>query len=132
MGRIFMLRAFAATLISTLMWLVPLHANAEDRVVELWTCTLKDGKTLEDAKQVNAKWLKFQNDTNPGAGIRSWGLTSIVGQLGGLTYLDSFPSLDAWAKSRAASTTPAGVAVDAEFDAVVTCSETRLFQATEH
>jgi len=107
-------------------------ASAEDGVLEFWDCDLKEGKTLADAKAVNAKWLKMQNDANPGAGIRSWGLSSIVGEPGGFGYMDAFPTLEAWAKSRAASETPAGMAIDAELNGIAACTMNRLYQATEH
>ncbi|MEQ8859718.1 MAG: hypothetical protein RIC56_13825 [Pseudomonadales bacterium] len=125
-----MLKTLMAVMMLTLT--LPFAARAEDRVVELWTCTLLDGKTLDDAKAVNGKWLKLQNSANPGAGIRSWGLTSIVGQPGSFMYLDSFPSLEAWSKSRAAIATPAGVAVDAELNATAECASNSLHEAIEH
>jgi len=107
-------------------------ANAEDGVIEFWDCDLREGVTMADAAKVNAKWLKLQNDANPDAGIRSWGLTSIVGEPGDFGYMDAYPSLDAWAKSRAASETPAGQAIDAELDEIAECSVNRLYRATEH
>jgi hypothetical protein len=118
--------------VTMLMLTMPLVAQAEDRVVELWTCTLQDGKTLDDVKVVNGKWVKFQNSSIPGAGIRSWALTSIVGQPGSFLYLDSFPSLEVWSKSRAASATPAGVALDDELNAVAECATNSLHEAIEH
>ncbi len=118
--------------VTTLLLALPLMAGAEDRVVEIWNCALKEGKTLDDAKQVNSKWVKFQNEANPGAGVRSFGLGSIVGETGEFKYLDSFPTLDAWTKSKAAIATPAGVALEAELTAIADCSSNRLYQAIEH
>lgn len=97
------------------------HSNAEDGVVELWDCVLNDGKTIDDAARVNAKWLKLQNEMNPDAGIRSWGLTSIVGKPSSYGYLDAYPSLDAWAKGQAGLQTAAGRALEAEFNDTATC-----------
>lgn len=123
-------RLIAVTLLTLLA--MPAMLRAEDRIVELWTCDLHEGKTVADAKAVNAKWLKLQNNANPGAGIRSWGLSSIVGQPGGFMYLDSFPSLEAWSKSKAAIATPAGVALEAELNAVAKCVSNSLHEAIEH
>ena len=111
-------------------WLLP--ASADDGVLEFWECTLMEGKTPDDAARVNAKWLKLQNDANPDAGIRSWGLTSIVDEPGAFYWMDAFPTLDAWAKSRAVSETPAGQAIDEELNAVVQCTSNSLYQAKEH
>lgn len=105
---------------------------ADNGVLEFWECSLKDGKTTDDAARVNAKWLKLQNDANPDAGIRSWGLTSIVDQPGAFYWMDAFPTLEAWAKSRAVSETPAGQAIDEELNAIVECKSNTLYQATEH
>ena len=116
------------------LWLLVLAAQsyAEDGVLEFWDCTLAEGKTPEDAARVNGKWVKLQNDANPDAGIRSWGLTSIVGELDSFGYMDAYPTLDAWTKGRAAMETPEGQALEAELDSVATCSVNRLYQATEH
>ncbi len=122
--------------ITTLLALTALFlasaASAEDRVLEFWMCTLKEGKTLEDAATINGKWLKLQNDANPGAKIRSWGLTSIVGEPNAFGYMDSFPNLEAWAKAKAVIESAEGQALDAEFGALADCTRNRLYQATEH
>jgi len=116
------------------LWVLTLasHSYAEDGVLEFWNCTLHEGQTVEDAARVNGKWVKLQNQTNPDGGIRSWGLTPIVGDQGAFGYMDAYPSLDAWTKGRAAMETPAGQALEAELDAVATCEMNRLYQATEH
>ena len=111
---------YAALLAFVVMAIAPL-THAEDGVLEFWDCDLMEGK-----------WLKMQNDANPGAGIRSWGLSSIVGEPGDFGYMDAFPTLEAWAKSRAASETPAGMAIDAELNGIATCTMNRLYRATEH
>lgn len=114
----------------TLMLAPQIHA--EDGVVEFWDCDLNEGMTLDDAKRINGKWVKLQNESNPDAGIRSWGLSSIVGEPGNFGYMDAYPSLEAWAKGRAVMQTPAGQALEAELDDVATCTVNRLYQATEH
>jgi len=107
-------------------------ASADDGVLEFWQCTLRDGKTMEDAAEINGRWLKLQNDANPGAGIRSWALTSIVGDPSGFFYMDAYPTLEAWSKSKSVTQTPEGQALDAEFFALADCEQNRLYQATEH
>jgi hypothetical protein len=34
---------------------------AADSIAETWTCTLKEGKKLEDVLAVNSKWLEWVN-----------------------------------------------------------------------
>ncbi|MCB1685753.1 MAG: hypothetical protein R3E82_08700 [Pseudomonadales bacterium] len=126
-----MKKLIAAALLLSSSAIAPI-VHSEDGVLEFWKCALKEGKTAADAKAVNAKWLKLQNGANPGANIRSWGLTSVVGETGSFGYMDAFPSLEAWAKSRATIATPAGAAIEAELNAVADCSMNRLFEATEH
>lgn len=126
------MKIFYAALLAFVVTAIAPLTHAEDGVLEFWDCDLMEGKSLDDAKAVNAKWLKMQNDANPGAGIRSWGLSSIVGEPGDFGYMDAFPTLEAWAKSRAASETPAGMAIDAELNGIATCTMNRLYRATEH
>ncbi|MGE0623497.1 MAG: hypothetical protein AB7I04_16525 [Pseudomonadales bacterium] len=125
------MKKLTTTCISLMMlaW-IPAFA-AETSVLEFWECKLQDGKTMDDAAKANKKWLELQHEDNH-AEIRSWALTAIVGDLDGFYWLDSFPSLDAWTKSRLLSETPAGQAVDAELDAAVACTRNRVYRATEH
>ena len=123
-------RTFFVALCSITMGWMPL-AYAEDGVLEFWECTLRDGRTMEDAAATNAKWLKLQNDANPGAGIRSWALTSIVADATHFYWMDAFPTLEAWAKSKSVIQTPAGQAIEAEFFSIADCTTNELHQATE-
>lgn len=77
---------------------------------------------------MNKKWLKLQNEVNPEAGIRSWGVTSMVGNPSSYLYLDAYPNLDAWIKGQAARQTPARHALNAEFNATATCSSNRVYR----
>ncbi len=131
MSKEFALAVAALMSASAMLTAAPL-ASAEARVLELWHCELATGKTLADVKRVNGKWLKLQNEANPGADIQSWGLSSIVGKTADFKYIDSFPSLDVWSKSRAVSKTPAGVAMDAELSEVADCTSNELFDAESH
>jgi len=57
-------------------------AQSSDRVVEIWTCTVNDGKTIEDVRNANSKWVEHQNATVEGGDIHSYVLTSVVGMNG--------------------------------------------------
>ena len=105
-------------------------AHGEDRIVAVWDCELKDGKTTEDVQAANGKWVELVN-REAGGDIRSFVATAIVGDSGGFKYFDSFPSLDAWVAMQKVMQTDAGQAVEAELEAAATCASSTLFDAEE-
>ena len=76
------------------------HEAAKDRYVELWYCKVNDGKTMDDVKAANAKWVAHVNASVEGGDIHSYILTPVVGKRGGFMYAGSFPSIAAWPGSR--------------------------------
>ena len=36
-------------------------SGAESNVVNLWECSVNDGKTMKDVEAANSKWVKFAN-----------------------------------------------------------------------
>ena len=66
------------------------------RVVNLWQCKFKEGKTIADVHAANSKWVKYVNTQVEGGDIHSYVLETIVGATGSFLYADSFPSLAAW------------------------------------
>ncbi len=112
-------------------WVVANAQDAEERIVEVWTCTLNDDQTQEDVQTTNTKWVAFMNAQVEGGDIQSYVLTSIVGNAEGFLYVDSFPDMRAWIAAKAASETDEGQAIDAELDVVATCSSNTLHQSTE-
>lgn len=107
--------------------------HAETRTLQLWTCTVNTGKTLADVQAVDSKWVKFVNDKVKGGDIHSSIVTPITGSgnLDQFMFLDSFPSIEAWAAQQTVMATPAGVALNAEFDAVTKCSAGNLYSSKE-
>ena len=95
---------------------------------EVWQCTAKDGKTLEDIQAVNSKWLKWMRK-NVDKNINSALLTAVVGNLDGFVFVDSYPSLDAWSKGRGAQDGNEDMdEINDAFDEVLTCSENSLME----
>jgi hypothetical protein len=105
-------------------------ASAETRIVEVWSCTLRDGKTIEQVKQANAKWLEFVNGQVKGGGVESYTMSAIVGSLDHFTFADSYPDMAAWSASKAAFKTPAGQAVDAGVSSLAECNSNSLYEST--
>ena len=104
-------------------------ANA-DRVEEVWTCKVKEGKSLVDVRAANSKWVKYINANVKGGDISSSIATSIVGgiEIGTFIYVDSFPSLESWAAAKPAlQKNDQGKAIDVELNAAAACPENRLY-----
>ena len=106
-------------------------AHAETRTLQLWTCTVNTGKTLADVQAVDTKWLKFVNSKVKGGDIHSSIASPVTGSLDHFMFIDSFPSIEAWAAQQTVMATPEGVALNAEFDAVTKCSAGNLYSSKE-
>lgn len=98
-----------------------------DEVAEVFTCTVLDGKTLQEVQAVNKKWLDWMH-ANVSEKIRSSAATPLVGDNEGFLYVDTYPDLATWAAGQAALQTDAGQAVEAAFGDVMTCSGNRLWR----
>lgn len=105
-------------------------AAQADRVEEVWTCKVQEGKSMDDVRAANWKWVKYINANVEGGDISGSIATTIVGglEMGAFIYVDSFPSLESWAAARRAlQKNDEGKAVDAELIAAATCAENRLY-----
>jgi hypothetical protein len=119
---------FAAVLVT---WATVNAQEDEERIVEVWTCTLNEGQTQEDVQTSNSRWVAFMNAQVEGGDIRSYVLTSIVGNTGEFLYVDSFPNMPAWSAAKAATETDEGQAIEAELNEDATCSSNTLHQSTQ-
>ncbi|MEX2122750.1 MAG: hypothetical protein WD795_02575 [Woeseia sp.] len=106
-------------------------ANADTRTVEVWSCTVNEGHSLDDVKSGNRDWLEFVNGNVDGGGIQSYVLTPVVGALGAFMYVDSFPSMAAWIATKEALTTEEGMAVEAALAKVAACESNTLHNSEE-
>ncbi len=106
-------------------------AYADTRTLQLWTCTVIEGKTPADVQTANGKWVKFVNSKVKGGDIRSFVVSAVTGDLGQFMYIDSYPSFEAWTSQRAAMLTPEGVAIEADLDSVSKCTSSSLHSSTE-
>jgi hypothetical protein len=106
-------------------------ANADTRTVEVWQCTVRDGKTIEDVHKANTAWRTFMNGKVKGGDIQSFVLTSVVGGAPGFMFVDSYPSLAVWAEVKAILKTPEGQVVDAPILATTDCPSNTLHESTE-
>jgi len=100
---------------------------AADGIVEAWTCTVKEGKSIEDVQAVNSKWLEWINAHVEGGGVASSIGTTVVGNNEIFIFVDSYPNLATWAAAKDASDSDEGNALDNLFEEVSECSENRLW-----
>jgi hypothetical protein len=103
---------------------------ADTSVSEVWTCHIKDGKTMDDVRAANSKWVKYINAHVDGGDIGSDIVTSVVGnaEAGRFLYVDTFPTLESWAAAKSAlDGDEEGEAIDAELEAAADCEDNRLY-----
>jgi len=107
------------------------QADSDSRVVEVWACSLNEGKTQDDVQAANSKWVKLMNGRIEGGDVHSYVLTAIVGNTETFTYADSFPSMEAWMASKEVMKSEAGQALEKELNAVAKCSSNTLHESNE-
>ena len=120
--------------LSMLTCMLGICATAHADFREVWTCTLNEGKTMDDVRAANSRWVKFINANVDGGGISSHIITNVVGNaaVGSFGYVDSFPTLASWSAAKSATDgNEEGEAIDTALGEVADCSENRLYEAEE-
>lgn len=97
-------------------------------VAQLWHCELKEGKTEADEKAGNDRWVQFVNENVEGGGVRTFAGHTMVGNLNKFIYVDTFPSLEAWAEKEAAMQTEEGQEIDQALEQTATCESSSLYR----
>lgn len=105
-------------------------AAAESTYEEVWTCRLKENKSIKDVQAINSQWLKWINGNVQGGNIKSSVVTPVVGDSDVFLFVDSFADLATWSAAKTALETDEGKAVEAMFEDVSECSENRLYKMT--
>ena len=107
--------------------------SADTRVVEVWTCTLNEGKSVEDLNAINDKWLAWANKQSYGGDIRgSIAVPTVSDNLDVVLILSSYPDRVTYgADMDALFGTAEGQALVAEYEAVVTCESNAVYAVTE-
>ena len=107
-------------------------ADAGDvRTVEMWQCELKEGQKMEDVIANNTKWLAMTRKEAASDDVRSYALSTVVGDQSKFVFVDTFPNLAAWSAAKSAESEE-GKAIEATFDELMDCTKNRLFKSTEH
>ena len=106
-------------------------AHADPRIEVVWSCTLNEGKTVEDLQAVNGKWLKWNRD-NGIDGIKSHVANRIMGgDLTDILLIDSYPDWETYAEEAAKYASAEGEALDAAYDEAATCLSNTVWQVEE-
>ncbi len=96
-----------------------ISVGADTRVVEVWTCTLNEGKSAEDLNAINDKCLAWANKQSYGGDIRaSIAVPTVSDNLDVVLILSSYPDRVTYgADMDALFGTAEGQALLAEYDA---------------
>ena len=120
------------TLVATVgIWSI---SNADSGYRAVNSCILIDGKTIDDVRIVNSKWVEFVNKNVEGGDITSHIITSVVGDItpGKFQFVDFFSTLESWAAYLTAVESIAeGIAIDAEVRETADCTKSQLYKAEE-
>jgi len=111
--------------------LISLADAGDVRIIEMWQCELKDGQKMEDVKANNTKWLALTRKEAASDDVRSYALSTIVGDQSKFVFVDTFPNLAAWSAAKSAESEE-GKAIEATFNELMECTKNRLFKSTEH
>lgn len=109
----------------------PAYGAETGEIVEMFGCTLKDGKSMADFDVAAAAW---QKDMEKNDGVKNYFAAVLVPYRAtsdyDLVWLGSNPNLNDWAKGAAIDYTAVGRAAQARFDAVATCDAGLYFGTT--
>lgn len=125
-----MLKKILLATVSTVFIVLSAGASA-DMVANVYSCTLKEGKTSEDAHAANGQWLKWARAKAGTDDIRSSYTTSIVGDLEGFMWVDTYPDLATWAKINGVELSKENPELAEALDALADCGSNRLYNMEE-
>jgi hypothetical protein len=120
-----MLKKIIFTTVTSVFLLLSVAVHAEPISI-VWYCELKDGSTKDDAMEINARWLKWARATGGSDEITSSYVSTVIGDLGGFMWVDTYPDIATWGKI-----VDADSEFDAEFNAISTCSGNRMIRGEE-
>ena len=120
-----MLKKIMLATVTSVFLLLSVSVYAEP-VSIVYSCKLKEGNTKEDAMEINARWLKWARSTAGTDEITSSFVSTIIGDLGGFMWVDTYPDIATWGKIVDADSD-----FDAEFNEVSTCSGNRMYRGEQ-
>jgi hypothetical protein len=106
-------------------------ANAE--VVQVWTCTLKDGKSNADLAKVSSDWLAAVRGMKGGAEINVYHEFPLAATPGadGFNFIMEAPDPEAWGALMGGYNGSAAAKADDAWDQVASCSGSSLWNSVK-
>jgi len=111
-----------------------------ERIVEIWTCTLNDGYSMDDVEDISGRWEALVRSSGA-TDVQSFRLTHLVGTMRGhepaedvtssFLFVDSFPDVTSWVAAKRAENTSEGQELIAEFTQANTCSSNALYRSRQ-
>ena len=112
-----------------------------ERIVEIWTCTVNEGSTIDDVGRLTASWNEFIRSVGA-TDARSFILSHLIGTIRGhettsdvttsFLFLDSFPDVASWAAAKRAEQTPEGQELMSAFIRANTCTANTLYRRQQY
>ena len=111
-----------------------------ERIVEIWTCTLNDGYSMDDVEDNSGRWEALVRSSGA-TDVQSFRLTHLVGTMRGhepaedvtssFLFVDSFPDVRSWVAAKRAENTSEGQELIAEFTQANICSTNVLYRSRQ-
>ena len=113
------------------LFFVACLAQADPRIEVVWSCTLNEGKTLEDLHEVNGNWLKWKKEKGLDEITSHVANRLLGGDLSDVLLIDSYPDWETYAELVAKYDSPDGEAMDAAYNEVATCNANTVWAVEE-
>ena len=123
------MKTFTKTLLGVL--LLGSVASANAAVVQVWTCTLNEGKTGADIMQASSAWLAAAKGQKGGADIKvyhEFPLAATAGS-GGFNFVMILPDAETWGVFTGGYEGSAAAKADDEWNKVASCSGSSLWES---
>ena len=111
-----------------------------ERIVEIWTCTLNNGYSMDDVEDISGRWEDLVRSSGA-TDVQSFRLTHLVGTMRGhepaedvtsrFLFVDSFPDVTSWVAAKRAENTSEGQELIAEYTQANTCSSNALYRSRQ-
>jgi hypothetical protein len=123
------MRATVKTLLGALLAVTCATATAE--VVQVWECTLDEGKTFAELDKASSAWLKAARSMAGGSELKAYHelpLAASAGQ-GGFNFVLVAPDAATWGTFWNSYDASAAAQADEEWDNVAGCSGSSLWNS---
>ena len=116
-----------------LLLVASVSAYSDSRIIQVWSCTLKEGKTVEDLQAIHAKWKSWANKQSYGGGIEARVATPVVSSnMGAVLAIDVYPTMEAYAGDvKAFFGSKEGQFLLDQYNEVAVCSSNALYSETD-